>query len=29
MARLEDLKEVWHERLILVMLRLGHAKPKV
>jgi hypothetical protein len=28
-ARLEDLKEVWHERLILVMLRLGHAKPEV
>jgi hypothetical protein len=25
-ARLEDLSEVWHERLILVMLRLGHSK---
>jgi hypothetical protein len=28
-AQLEDLSEVWHERLILTMLRLGHSKPEV
>ncbi len=28
-ARLRDLSEVWHERLILIMLRLGHSKPDV